>query len=117
MFAGYLLEMRIVSNGDNKPINKHDETISAAIVCSLNTHARLCDAPDIAEPEKEMGGGGGGGGGGETGKERGFDSNDLPVVGSFDDPLMLWVWAFEQKISAKVKCPAYAPLPPSPPPA
>ena len=62
----------------------------------------------------------------------GFDSSHLPVVGTFDrfnglssnilltfschfdNPQMPWGGAFEQKLSAQFKCPAYARPPPPP---
>ncbi len=71
-------------------------------------------------------------GGGRPGFGGGFDSNCLPVVGTFDrfngisynillklsdsfeHPHMPWGWAFDQKVSAKFKCPAYARPPPPP---
>ena len=73
-----------------------------------------------------------GGGGGRPGKGGGFDSSHRPVVGTFDrfnglssnilltfscyfdNPEMLCGGAFEQKLSAQFKCPAYARPPPSP---
>ena len=71
--------------------------------------------------------------GGRPGIGGGFDSSHRPVVGTFDrfngfctcsnilltfscyfdNPKMPWGGAFEQKLSAQVKCPAYA-RPPSP---
>ena len=79
----------------------------------------------------------GGGGGGRPGIGGGFDSSYRPVLGTFDrfngfssnilvtfscsfgNPQMPWGVAFEQKLSAQLKCPAYArpPLPPPPLPA
>ena len=71
--------------------------------------------------------------GGRPGIGGGFDSSHCPVVGTFDrfnglssnilltfscyfdNPQMPWGGAFEQKLSAQFKCPAYA-LPPPPPP-
>ena len=62
----------------------------------------------------------------------GFDRSHLPVVGTFDrfkdlssnilltssgyfgNPQMPWGGAFEQKLSAQFKCPAYARPPPTP---
>ena len=70
---------------------------------------------------------------GEAGHRWGFDSSHRPVVGSFDrfnglssdilltfscyfdNPQMPWGGAFEQKLLAQFKCPAYA-RPPSPTP-
>ena len=68
--------------------------------------------------------------GGRLGIGGGFDSNHCPVVRTFDcfnglssnilltfscyfdNPQMLWGGAFEQKLSAQFKCPAYARPPP-----
>ena len=70
------------------------------------------------------------GGRGRPGIGGGFDSSHRPVVGAFDrfnglsrnilltfscyfdNPQMPWDGAFEQKLSAQFKCPAYAPPPP-----
>ena len=67
-----------------------------------------------------------GGGRGKPGIGGGFDSSHRPVVGPFDcfnglssiilltfscyfdNPQMPWGGAFEQKLSAQFKCPAYA---------
>ena len=72
-----------------------------------------------------------GGGGGRPGIGGGFDSSHRPVVGTFDrfnglpsnilltfccyfdNPQMPWGEAFEQKLSAQFKCPAYARPPPA----
>ena len=35
---------------------------------------------------------------------------------SFEPPQMHWSWAFEQQVSMKFKCPAYACPPPTPSP-
>ena len=69
--------------------------------------------------------------GGRPGIGGGFDSSQHTVLGTFDrfnglfsnilltfscyfdNPKMPWGGAFEQKLSAQVKCPAYA-RPPSP---
>ena len=74
-----------------------------------------------------------GGGGGRPGIGGGIDSSHRPVVGifdrfnglsssilltfscKFDNLQMPWAKAFEQKLSAQFKCPAYA-RPSSPPP-
>ena len=69
--------------------------------------------------------------GGGPGIAGGFDSSHRPVVGTFDrfnglssnilltfsccfdNPQMPWGGAFEQKLSAQFKCPAYTQPPPS----
>ena len=69
--------------------------------------------------------------GGRPGIGREFDSSHCPVVGTFDrfnglssnilvtfscyfdNPQMPWGGAFEQQLSAQLKCPAYAWPPPS----
>ena len=71
------------------------------------------------------------GGGGKPGISGGFDSSNCPLVGTFDhcnglpsnilltfscyfdNPQMPRGEAFEQKLSAQFKCPAYARPPPS----
>ena len=71
---------------------------------------------------------------GRPGIGGGFDSSHRPVVGTFDrfnglsstflltfscyfdNPQIPWGGAFEQKLSAQFKCPAYARPPLSPPP-
>ena len=73
----------------------------------------------------------GGGGGGEPGISGGFNSSHRPIVMTFDrfnglssnvfltfscyfdNPQMPWGGAFEQKLLAQFKCPAYARPPPS----
>ena len=68
--------------------------------------------------------------GGRPGIDGGFDSSHRPIVGTFDrfnglssnilltfscyfdNPQIPWGGAFEQKLSAQFKCPAYAQPPP-----